>query len=51
MTIKSTVRVAFFARPPRVIEEAPSGDAVGVPSSIRRVQVHRQFETLLLVSE
>ena len=40
-----------LAWPPWVVEEGVSGNASSVPSSIWRVQMHRQFETLLLASE
>ena len=40
-----------LGRPPRVVEEAISGNTVSVPGFIWRVQMHRQCEALLLASE
>jgi len=40
-----------LTRPPRVVEEDVSGNVVGVPGPIWRVQMHRQFEALLLAGE
>jgi len=40
-----------LARPPRAVVGVSSSNAFGVPGSIWRVQMHRQFEALLLASE
>ena len=41
----------MLAKPPRIVEEAQSGNAVGVSGSIWRVKMRRQFEVLLLACE